>query len=305
MPDWLIHLGSGYLVTPSRWRLDPRPLALGLILPDLSYGLGIFLDKTALLPPSQGVAELGTMLHTPFSSLALCLVLALPSLRPGRTFLLLAWGVLLHLLLDLTQGKVGNGVLLFFPWSCREVILTPFRWQEGGPALVLQLISLALCWRWYRCRRPETLVAPHWFLRAGAGFLLALALGWFCGTQAARLRAENAHGFGLMAATAGNPGTFLARLNYCGVVWPDPLMVRYGTRNFYVVAPLARPFLKRGDQICLTGTARGATITADFLSLLPLRQQKEWASLLGFCFLLLLWTAELRGRRGPVSPSST
>jgi len=123
--------------------LDPRVIYLGCLLPDVPWilrravvGLGIPADTFDLRLYTMAQASLaGTLL--------LCAALALLTRRVRIVFACLGVNALLHLLLDATEVKWGNGVHLFAPFSWR---MTSFSLVsgEGLPVLVLAVLGATL-----------------------------------------------------------------------------------------------------------------------------------------------------------------
>ena len=163
MPNTLVHIGvQGLALRSLTPRLDPNRylpwILLGCVVPDAPW----ILQRVVKQLPA-GVLPFGI---DPFSlrlycivqaSLVLCLLLSagLAQLAPERlvVFQILAASSLLHLLLDATEIKWGNGVHLFAPVSWRLLRFDLF-WPESeivtlltGLGLVLSLFWLARAWR--------------------------------------------------------------------------------------------------------------------------------------------------------------
>lgn len=101
--------------------------------------------------------------------------------RPGPVFAVLAGSALAHLLLDALEVKLGNGVLLFAPFSWRLINWGWF-WTESAVSVALTLAGGAWI-AWVVARRaqlPELCLAPRRLAAAGllgAAWLLAPLAG--------------------------------------------------------------------------------------------------------------------------------
>lgn len=150
MPNTLAHLGVQSLLTR---RLisgaDVKWIYIGCVIPDVPW---IFQRAFWFLKLNFDRYEV--FLYSGIqSSLCFCLILsgalALTTKRVNKVFLILAVGSLLHLLLDASQLKWANGVLLWAPFSWK---LTSYGlyWPESIVAGVLSLTGLIyvlLMWR--------------------------------------------------------------------------------------------------------------------------------------------------------------
>lgn len=140
MPNTLVHFAAQGAASHALWRrLDPRWIYLGCLLPDLPWilrralvGLGVPVDPFDLRLYTMAQASL-------LCTLLLAAALALATLAPRRVFAVLGLNALLHLLLDATEIKFGNGVHLFAPLSWR---MTSFDLLPGE-SLVYGVLTLA------------------------------------------------------------------------------------------------------------------------------------------------------------------
>jgi hypothetical protein len=136
MPNTLMHLGAQGLVSKAVFRdADVKWIYLGAVIPDIPW---IF--SRAFQPLMSGPAVYDLILYAAIqSSLIFCLVLsaALSSLssRPWRVLTILAFGSLLHLLLDACQTKWGNGVILLAPFSW-DLLNFGLFWPESAITMV-------------------------------------------------------------------------------------------------------------------------------------------------------------------------
>jgi hypothetical protein len=155
LPNTLVHFAAQGPTSHAIWRrLDPRWIYLGCLLPDVPWilrravvGFGLPVDVYDLRLYTMAQASLaGTLL--------LCAAVAVVTRAPRLVFAILGVNALLHLLLDATEIKWGNGVHLLAPFSWK---MTSFNLVdgEGWPVLVLTLMGAALViWEIARWRRP-------------------------------------------------------------------------------------------------------------------------------------------------------
>lgn len=155
MPNTLVHFGAQGAASRGAWpRLDARWIYLGCLLPDLPWilrravvGLGIPADAFDLRLYTMGLASLvGTLL--------LCAALAAVTAAPRLVLVVLGANALLHLLLDATELKFGNGVHLGAPFSWR---MTSFDLLPGESPVYLLLAAagaLLVAGELWRPRNP-------------------------------------------------------------------------------------------------------------------------------------------------------
>lgn len=179
MPNTLVHFAAQGAASHALWRaLDPRFVYLGCLLPDLPWilrraivGLDLPADVFDLRLYTMGLASLAV-------TLLLAAALAALTSAPRRVFAVLGVNALLHLLLDATEVKFGNGVHLLAPFSWR---MTSFELVAGESLVYLVLAAcgaLLVAWEIARPRpattplelRPRRLVAAA---ALGAAYLLA------------------------------------------------------------------------------------------------------------------------------------
>lgn len=173
MPNTLAHLGVNVLATRGVLRgADLKWIWAGCILPDLPW-IAQRIARMAL-PDAWAIdiRSYATAQSSLFVTLILCAALALLSHRPARTFQILALGALLHLLLDATQTKWGNGVVLFAPLDWRWLNFGWY-WPEDAATWLLSTFGAAQAiWAFTR-ETPEPARLPRSGWRLGvAGFVL-------------------------------------------------------------------------------------------------------------------------------------
>lgn len=178
MPNTLGHLGVQGVATRVAIRgADARWIGLGCLLPDFPW----ILCRIARFLPVLDLFQI-QLYAIVQASLAFCLILsgalALMSARPRRVFGILAFNSLLHLLLDATEVKWGNGVHLLAPFSWRLLSFGWF-WPESLPSLVMTGLGLGFAaWcllRGVGSRAPVTWGTPAARLAAGGLLLVYLA----------------------------------------------------------------------------------------------------------------------------------
>ena len=120
---------------------------------------------------------------------------------------ILALGSLLHLILDATQTKWGNGVQLLAPWSWKLWNLGLY-WPESVVTLLITLFGVAwLAWAWRRAPgRPIELQRRPGRLRTGAALVLFGAYWALPTALIDDLEASNSHHSQTLRAVEARPG---------------------------------------------------------------------------------------------------
>jgi hypothetical protein len=154
VPSTLVHFAAqGGLSRALFRRVDPRVVFLGCLLPDLPWilrrgivGFGLQVDPFDLRLYTMGLASLAITLLLAASVAAL-------TDAPRRVLLVLGVNALLHLLLDATEVKFGNGVHLLAPFSWR---MTSFDLVPGdSPAYLARALTGALFAAWVIARPQD------------------------------------------------------------------------------------------------------------------------------------------------------
>ena len=142
MPNTLAHLGIGGTATRlAITKADLKWIYLGCIIPDLPW---IFQRLGNVLIPGINLYDLRLYVivqSTLLFSIILSLSLASFSKEYFKTFLILAFGCLIHLLLDPFQKKWANGTQLFAPFSW-EMLNFDLFWPESFPTYFITLFGL-------------------------------------------------------------------------------------------------------------------------------------------------------------------
>ena len=144
MPNTLAHIGIQALATRGLFkRAEAEWIFLGCIIPDVPWILHRTLHWVSLGLDPYDLRLYAIAQSSLAVSLLLCAALAIVSVSPRRIFGVLAFGSLLHLLLDATQTKLGNGVHLFAPLSW-ELLNFGLYWPESAPTYLLTALGLAV-----------------------------------------------------------------------------------------------------------------------------------------------------------------
>lgn len=142
MPNTLAHLGIGGTATRLAIKgADLKWIYLGCVIPDLPW---IFQRLGNILIPDINLYDLRLYVviqSTLLFSIILSLALASFSKEYLKTFLILALGCLVHLLLDSLQKKWANGVLLLAPFNWDMMNLDLF-WPESFLTYLITLFGL-------------------------------------------------------------------------------------------------------------------------------------------------------------------
>ncbi len=297
MPNTLAHLGVqtllGRTVQPQS---DIKWILLGCVIPDISWILQVI--GRSVLPQSALIdLRLYALVQ---SSLIFCVILAAAlasvSRTPARTFLTLAVAVALHMLLDATQTKWGNGVLLFAPFNWHLMNFNLY-WPEDWPSYaltVLGAITIAVLW-WRLGPAPLHRFRPPPGRIAAAGLLLLI---WVAGPPLfmATAEARNLHNTAVLRPDATRPGhAFTVDRNPAVIAADGTVTLRSWT----------------GETFTLTGNVptsnalislKGTFTTQTEIDVLALRYHqdgpREWFSYIGLLLVLGWWfhAASLRFR---------
>jgi hypothetical protein len=295
VPNTLVHFAVQGAASHGLWRrVDPRWIYLGCLLPDLPWILRRAV--VAFVPPVDIFdLRLYTMAQASLAgTLLLCAALALLTRAPRLVLAVLGANALLHLLLDATEVKWGNGVHLLAPFSWR---MTSFDLLAGESPLYLVLaVAGAALLAWEIARRPRA--------------TLALDLG------PARLAAAGA----LLVAYFVAPLPFLGAIEASDSYSADPARGRAASRS--VGLDRTAPSRRRRGRIrlwtaswCAPGRSRARrhgvalrrVLAPDVLRvdrLVEHRQDRDWPSYLALVLLGLVWARPLL-EAGRARPSSS
>ncbi|MEM7644507.1 MAG: hypothetical protein AAF366_18575 [Pseudomonadota bacterium] len=283
MPNTLAHLGLHALATRGVIRDAPYGwIWLGCVLPDLPW---IFQRVLRAVP--LDLSPIDIRLHAIVqSSLLFCLIgpaaFALLAARPGRVFAILALGSALHLLLDATQTKWGNGVILAAPvdWQVTNFGLY---WPEHG--VTLALTGLGLAWFVWAAVKPGAVIQARLPVRRRIGLAVPLAAIWLIGPVAFWSAAEraDAHFTGTLRAVETREARTIA-FDRAGVTRDSgDARLRVWTGETFAVTGMALP---DGAE---TVSVQGRFATPDTVLITALHvHAKGWRDLMSYLGLALV-----------------
>jgi hypothetical protein len=295
MPNTLVHFAAQGAASRGVWpRLDARWVYLGCLLPDLPWilrravvALGLPADVFDLRLYTMALASLaGTLL--------LCAALSALTAAPRLVLVVLGANALLHLLLDATELKFGNGVHLAAPFSWR---MTSFDLLPGeSPVYVVLAAAGALLVVWELTRPRNALVGFIWTssrVFAGAALLAAYLL--FPLPFLGAIQASDSYSVKTLREVDARAGR----------------TVRLDRTAFHETPRGGLVHLWTGEDVRATGRlpAHDATISLEgtFLApdvlridrLLVHRQNRDWPSYVALLLLAVLWARPLLpARRG-------
>jgi hypothetical protein len=295
VPNTLVHFAVQGAASRGAWRrVDPRWIYLGCLLPDVPWilrravvGLGIPLDVFDLRLYTMALASLaGTLL--------LCAALALLAAAPRLVFAVLGTNALLHLLVDATEMKFGNGVHLAAPFSWR---MTSFDLLPGESPVYLVLAAagaLLVLWELARSRKadPGFVLSPR---RLGAAAALLLAYLVFPLPFLGAIEASGSYSVNVLREVAARPGRMVTIDRTAFLATPAGGFVQLWTGE----RVRATGDLPRHDA---TVSLRGTFLAPDVLrvdQLVEHRQNRDWPSYLALVLLAAVWLRP--SRRVPAS----
>ncbi len=141
MPDWIVHLGFAYVMARLIKMRDLKLFFLGSLVPDIPR-IGLYF--TSFFHLNQiGSHSYFVPFHTPLMAALVALTISLFSEDFKKCFSLIFLGTILHLLLDVTQYRIGSGVLLFYPFSFRQFHLNLF-WSGDNISIFLRILAIGV-----------------------------------------------------------------------------------------------------------------------------------------------------------------
>jgi hypothetical protein len=285
VPNTLVHFAAQGAVSHALWRrVDPRWVYLGCLLPDLPWilrravvGFGLPVDGFDLRLYTMAQASLaGTLL--------LCAALALLTRSPRLVLATLGTNAFLHLLLDATEVKWGNGVHLLAPFSWRMASFDLL----AGESLAYRVLAVAgaalLAWEIARRSGPSLGLdlRPQRLAAAGA-LLAAYVLAPLPFLEA--IEASDSYSVKTLRQVEARPGRTVGL-----------------DRTAFVATPAGGRFrLWTGEEVRAAGPvpARDATVSlyGTFLAkdvlradrLVEHRQDRDWPSYLALVLLAAVW----------------
>jgi len=295
VPNTLVHFAAQGALSHALWRgLDPRFIYLGCLLPDLPWilrravvGFGLPVDTFDLRLYTMGLASLAI-------TLLLAGAVAVATAAPKRVFAVLGLNALVHLLLDATEVKFGNGVHLMAPASWR---MTSFDWIAGESPVYFALTlggALLVAWEIARPRRAAVAfeLRPRRIAVAGA-LLAAYLLAPLPFLRA--IEASDSYSVKTLRETGARAGrsVSLDRTAFLGTPAGGFVELWTGERV------RATGSLPAHDAIV---SLHGRFLEPDVLlvdRLVEHRRNRDWPSYLGLVLLALVFTRDAWSRRVP------
>ena len=144
MPNTLAHVGFQGVITRSVSRgSDIKWIGLGCVLPDIPWIVQRLVRFAVPGVDPYALRLYGIVQASFLFCLVLGLAIAALTDRPGRTFGILSFNALLHLLLDASQIKWATGVNLLAPFDWRMTRFGSY-WPESWPTYLLTGLGLGL-----------------------------------------------------------------------------------------------------------------------------------------------------------------
>jgi hypothetical protein len=281
MPDWLVHLGFSYFVARLIKLRELKLFFLGSILPDIGRIALYFADFAHLNLISS--SSYFAVFHTPFMAAVVALVISSFSKNFKKCFFLIFLGAIFHLVLDLTQYRLGNGVLLFYPFSFRQLYFNLF-WSGDNVSILLRALALGVLFICLLEKRPIgsplSLRTPN--LKIALPLTL-LALAIPLSTMGLMMR-NNVNYLDFFAHPHQWEGEKV-ELYKAKVVSTDPVIVREMGVMFELVS--SEKF-REGDRICIQAIYKEGRILPFFIHRYR-GPSKSMISLVGLLFFILVW----------------
>jgi hypothetical protein len=293
VPNTLIHFAAQGAASHGIWRrLDPRFIFLGCLLPDVPWilrravvGFGLPVDPFDLRLYTMAQASLaGTLL--------LCAALAALTAAPRLVFLVLGGNALLHLVLDATEVKWGNGVHLAAPFSWRMTTFDLVAGESSVYSALTILGALLAGWEIARRRRPTIPLDLRPARLAAAGAFLAayfLAPLPFLGA----VEASDSYSVKTLREVSARPGRAVGLDRTAFVATPAGGAVQLWTgERVRAVGPVP----DHDATVSLLGTF----LAPDVLRVDRLaehRRDRDWPTYLALVLLVLVWVRPLLAAR--------
>lgn len=281
MPDWLVHLGFAYVMARLIKIRNLKLFFLGSLLPDLSRLALYFTDFAHLDQISSHLYFMS--FHTPFMAALVALVISLFSENFKKCFFLIFLGAIFHLALDLTQYRIGNGVLLFYPFSFRQFYFSLF-WSGDNISVLLRALAIGILVICLLKKRP---VGSPLFLRAAnlkiAFPLMVLVLIIPLSTTSLMMK-NNVDYLDFFAHPQKWEGKKV-EFYKAKVISTNPVIVREMGVRFELVT--SEEF-REGDRICIRATHKEGRIFPVFIHRYR-GPSKSMVSLAGLLFFILVW----------------
>jgi hypothetical protein len=281
MPDWVVHLGFAYIMARLIKLRDLKLFFLGSILPDIGRVALYFANFAHLNPISS--SSYVAVFHTPFMAALVASVISSFSKNFKKCWILIFLGAIFHLALDLTQYRIGNGVLLFYPISFKQFYFNLF-WSGDNVSLLLRALSIGVL---VICLLEKRLVGSPLSLKtANLKFvvpliLLVLAIPLFTTGLMLKNNVDYLAFFAHPQKWEGEKVEFYK----AKVISTNPVIVREMGVMFELVG--SEKF-RRGDRICCQATYKEGRISPVFIHRYR-GPSKSMVSLVGLLFFILVW----------------
>ncbi len=281
MPDWITHLGGGYLLYRPISLKDMRLVLLGCILPDILSRICVILeDIFNLYVPKYYQLE---AFHTPFMLILLAIFISLFAAYFWRCFALLLSGGILHFILDMCDVKMeGCGQLLFYPVSYKTYQFNLFSYNNWGYYLIVAACLALLLY--YCLKQPYINECTFKFQRKGwaAALLLVILImphiTW-------RSFWRNNIGYMVFFAYPEQFENKKVALHFTEVISNNSLIVKEWEQKFEIITDQR---FDVGDYISLIGIYKDGKIYPSKIKL-EIGNKKIWLSVAGLLLFPLLW----------------
>ena len=282
MPDWVVHLGFAYIMARLIKLRDLKLFFLGSILPDIGRVALYFTDLAHLNPISS--SSYVAVFHTPFMAALVVSVISSFSKNFKKCWVLIFLGAIFHLALDLTQYRIGNGVLLFYPISFKQFYLNLF-WSGDNVSFLLRALSigvLVICLLEKRpVGSPLSLKAPNLKI----AFPLILVVLVISLSTTSLMMKHNVDYLDFFAHPQKWEGKKI-ELYKAKVISTNPVIIR----DMGVMLELvSSERFREGDRICIEGIYKEGRIFPSFIHRYR-GPSKSVVSLVGLLFFVLVWT---------------
>ena len=282
MPDWIVHLGFAYIMARLIKLRYLKLFFLGSILPDIGRVALYFTDFAHLNPISS--SSYVAVFHTPFMAALVASVISSFSENFKKCWVLIFLGAIFHLALDLTQYRIGNGVLLFYPISFKQFYLNLF-WSGDNVSLLLRALSigvLVICLLEKRpVGSPLSLKAPNLKI----AFPLILVVLVISLSTTSLMMKHNVDYLDFFAHPQKWEGKKI-ELYKAKVISTNPVIIR----DMGVMLELvSSERFREGDRICIEGIYKEGKIFPSFIHRYR-GPSKSVVSLVGLLFFVLVWT---------------
>ncbi len=281
MPDWVVHLGFAYIMARLIKLRNLKLFFLGSILPDIGR-LALYFTDFAHLNSISSSSCLAVF-HTPFMAALVASVISTFSKDFKKCWVLIFLGAIFHLALDLTQYRIGNGVLLFYPFSFKQFYFNLF-WSGDSVCVLLRALSigvLVICLLEKRpIGSPLSLKAANLKI-AFPLILVVLAIPLSTTSLMMKHNVDYLDFFAHPQKWEGKKVEFYK----AKVISANPVIVREMGVMFELVG--SEKF-REGDRICIEGTYKEGRIFPVFIHRYR-GPSKSMVSLVGLLFFILVW----------------